>query len=399
MDDILWPLEPATAAKHRLYQHYLDGYWPVMLQRNPAGWRWPLLTYVDAFAGPGRYEDGEPGSPVFVLERLLSHNSRARMGLSPDRVRLVFIEKHRGRYEHLARELAGRFGDLAALPVRVELVHGEAAVETEQALDRLGAWGNPILGIFDSWGNVNVPLTLLERIAASRGSEAIVTFGPNWFSRREDLNAGELDSVFGGRRYWQKANAEDTPDERWRAWLSTYRDALARAGFEFQLKFEVVPRTGQPLFLVHGTKHIKGVKVMKTAMWDVDKEGGLSFRDPRTRNAEIPGQMDMFSLSSGSGGLDLELRELIVQRLAAGETTVAQLRDWLERETARWLGKHANAALTLMREEDSVVVEPHGQITMRSAVRLPSTRTSASHPMSGHPAPVRRPSGSGHPTA
>jgi hypothetical protein len=31
---------------------------------------WLRVTYVDAGAGPGRYETGEEGSPVFALDRL-----------------------------------------------------------------------------------------------------------------------------------------------------------------------------------------------------------------------------------------------------------------------------------------------------------------------------------------
>lgn len=52
-DDTLWPLEPATEAKHRLYKRYLDAWWPIMLQPNKSGWSRPHVTYVDAFAGPG----------------------------------------------------------------------------------------------------------------------------------------------------------------------------------------------------------------------------------------------------------------------------------------------------------------------------------------------------------
>lgn len=368
MDDTLWPLEPATEAKHRLYKRYLDGWWPVLLQPNNQGYSWPKVTYIDAFAGPGRYRDGEEGSPVFVLDRLLKHAARDRMGLRRSRVQLVFIEKRRDRYEHLVAELGEKFGDLAALPVRVEVVHGEAADETTRALDQLEAWGNPVLAIFDSWGNVNVPLPLLSKIAGNRASEAIVTFGPNWFSRREDLDSDQLDAVFGGREFWQKADRDSTPDERWREWLATYRDALQRAGFEYQLQFEVVPRTGQPLYLVHGTKHVKGVQVMKDAMWKVDGEGGMKFRDPRTRGAEVAGQMDLFGTG---GGVDPELRELLAQRLASGPVSVETLRDWLERETARWLGKHAPEALRILVAEGVVHVEPaSGQINRKSIVRL-----------------------------
>ncbi|MFD3484990.1 hypothetical protein [Streptomyces sp. NPDC058665] len=65
---------------------------------------------MDAFAGPGRYEDNEEGSPVFTLHRLLDHGSVARMGLTRNRVQLVFIEKQRDRYEYLLGELGREFG-------------------------------------------------------------------------------------------------------------------------------------------------------------------------------------------------------------------------------------------------------------------------------------------------
>lgn len=107
--------------------------------------------------------------------------------------------------------------------------------------------------MFDSWGNVNVPFGLVQRIARVKSSEMITTFGPNWFSRRATLGPDQLNAVFGGNEYWQPAEKEDRPDERWRTWLGTYRRTLDRAGFEFQLQFEVVPRTGLPLYLVYGT--------------------------------------------------------------------------------------------------------------------------------------------------
>ena len=119
-----------------------------------------------------------------------------------------------------------------------------------------------------------------------------MTLGPNWFNRRENLEPDRLDMVFGGRKYWEPANQEQRTDERWRAWLKTYRDALRRAGFKFQLHFQVVPKTGLPLYLVYGTKHEKGVEVMKDAMWEVDGNDGMGFADPRTRGAPIAGPGD-----------------------------------------------------------------------------------------------------------
>lgn len=369
--DVLWKLEPATAAKHRLYQRYLDAWWPILLQTSrQTGYARPRVTLLDAFAGPGRYEDGEPGSPVFILDRLLNHDAVDRMHLSPERVHLVFIEKDRARHAHLLAELAAHFGPLGDLPVRVEVRRGEAGRDSLAVLDELGSWGNPILGIFDSWGNVNVSLDVMRRIARNRSSEVITTFGPNWFSRREGFNADILDSVFGGREFWTPADAELRPDERWRIWLHTYREALRRAGFGYQLQFKLVPRTGKDLYLVFGTGSPAGLRAMKDAMWNVDDGDGESFRDPRTRGAEAAGQLNFFQMDQQC---DPELLELVNQRLKIGSATVEQVGEWLLTESARWLPKHALKAARQLREDGLIAIQSPGRLTTKSGISLPAS--------------------------
>lgn len=360
--DVLWKLELATAAKHHLYKRYFDAWWPIMLQ--PGGW--PKVTFLDAFAGPGRYEGGEEGSPVFTLDRLLNHTAVGRMGLSRQRVQLVFIEKDPARYEHLLRELHERFGPLDQLPVRVEVRQGEAGRDSERILTELNAWRQPILGVFDSWGSVNTPLTLMNRLAHNKASEVITTFGPNWFSRREDLNHNILDSVFGGRQFWAHAADVQESDEKWRTWLDIYRKALHRAGFGYRLQFKVVPHTGQPLYLVFGTGHQKGVEVMKEAMWTVDKSDGMSFKDPRVRNAVPVGQTSLFD----DGNLpDPELLALVEQRLRQGGASMEQLGQWLLLETSQWRARDARKAV-LALDRDRRLAMPAGRLSRASMVSL-----------------------------
>lgn len=367
---VLWKLEPATAAKHRLYQRYLDAWWPILLQTSQrTGYSRPRVTLLDAFAGPGRYQDGEPGSPVFILERLLNHSAVDRMHLSPRRVHLIFIEKDHARHKHLLSELHAHFGPLRDLPVHIEVQRGDAGTDSLPLLTRLGAWGQPILGIFDSWGSVNVPLDVMRRIARNPSSEVVTTFGPNWFSRRENLNPDVLDTVFGGRAFWTPADAELRPDERWRVWLSTYRDALRRSGFPYQLQFELVPRTGQPLYLVFGTSSTAGLKAMKDAMWKLDDRDGESFRDPRTRGAIPDGQIDLFQ---AAGLADTELLELVAQRLSMGPATVETVGEWLLTETSRWMPKHALQAIREMRQNGQVTLLSSGKLTTKSQVSLPA---------------------------
>ncbi len=355
--DVLWDLEPATEAKHRLYRSYLDAWWAKMLQpAAKSGYRHPRVTYVDAFAGPGRYTGGEEGSPVFVLDRLLKHESRDRMDLRQDRVRLVFIERDRDRYEYLREELHRCFGDLEQLRVRVEIRHGDAGDETQQALTDLGGWGHPVLAIFDSWGNVNVPFPLMRRLAGNKSSEVITTFGPNWFNRREGQDPEALDAVFGGRQHWERAHRETSSEERWRAWLETYRDALRRAGFGHRLQFQVKPHSGQPLYLVYGTGHPAGVEAMKEAMWNVDADDGMRFIDPRSRGGIALGQESLFG--PATEGSDPELCEFVLRGLDHGPTTMETLGDWVLEETARWRRQDARAAVEHLRDSGYVAVDP-----------------------------------------
>lgn len=354
-DEVLWKLQPATEAKHRLYKRYLDGWWPIMLQQS-----WVhRLTYVDAFAGPGEYEDGEDGSPTFVLDRLLHHESLERMGLRRDRVTLIFIEGDKARYEHLCSLLTSRFGPLDELPVTVVIRHGKAELDTLSLLTETGAWGSPILSIFDSWGNVAVPLTQLAEIAKNRSSEVIVTFGANWFSRRESEEPAKLDSVFGGAEFWQASDPSARPQERWQTWLETYRQSLIRAGFSFSLPFQVVPRTGQPLDLIFGTGHPRGVEVFKDAMWKVDQTDGMRFSDPHTTAAKQAAMTAMHpTLFDDPDAPDSELLAFVADCLSTGSKSLDQVRDFLMHETARWLAKHAVPAVEYLVKDGRVKREP-----------------------------------------
>jgi three-Cys-motif partner protein len=366
---VLWELEDHTEAKHRLYKRYLDAWWPIFLQQ-----RWvSRVTYVDAFAGPGEYKRGEEGSPVFALDRLLNHDARARMGLTRDRVTLIFIEEDKKRRDHLFRLLVRKFGPLEALPVTVHVERGRAERDTMRLLDETGAWGHPILTIFDSWGNVGVPWGDLKRIASNRSSEFIVTFGPNWFSRRENQEPEKLDVIFGGSQYWQPSNDDLTSTDRWREWLDAYRDAIRRAGHDYALTFQVMPKTGQPLYLVYGTGHVLGVNAFKEAMWKVDTSDGMHFNDPRTTAGKQASMAALQpSLFDEPDAPDPELLGFVDEVLRdRGSATCQEVGEFLLRETARWRPTHARRAILYLIDQGRIAREPaSGQLKANTLLRL-----------------------------
>jgi hypothetical protein len=139
------------------------------------------------------------------------------------------------------------------------------------------------------------------------------------------------------------------------------------AGFKYQLQFQVVPRTGQPLYLVFGTGHEKGVQVMKDAMWDVDGSQGMHFRDPRTRGAVGPGQQTIWQ---GFGFADPELLELVRQRLASGRASLEELGQWLLLETARWRARDAKVAIKDLQNDGAISIQPPGRLLRASVISL-----------------------------
>lgn len=369
MSPTLWKLEPATTAKHRLYEAYLNAWFPILLQ---CSWI-EKVTYVDAFAGPGKYEDGEDGSPLFAIRNVLNHKSRLSMNLSRERVTMIFVEARRDRYEHLMGCLTEEFGPLDELPITVVVKHGRAERDLMPLLDAHGAWGSPILAVFDSWGNVSVPWTDVRRIARNPRSEVIVTFGPNWFSRREEQNPGQLDAVFGGREFWTPSDPNVEPRDRWETWLTTYKSAIKRAGLKYPLTFRVLPKkSAVPLDLVFGTDNPKGVEAFKQAMWSVDYEEGMRFYDPRTSAGQAAAlaasQLDLFDDSTRPDG---ELLGFVMLMLAEKPATLLEIGGSLELDTPRWRAKHARAAVEYLLREGAIVSDsPHKRLTRTTQLRL-----------------------------
>ena len=51
-------------------------------------------------------------------------------------------------------------------------------------------------------------------------------------------------------------------------------------GFDYVQSFAMINNTGNiGYYLFHGTRHWKGVKLMKDAMWKIDPGGGFTFSD------------------------------------------------------------------------------------------------------------------------
>jgi len=91
----IWEADPHTIAKLSILSSYLKAWMPI-LSSQAAGLGLEEVVYIDAFAGPGQYAEGEPGSPLVAVTTAREH---AKEFKTP--IRMFFIEKREDRWKHL----------------------------------------------------------------------------------------------------------------------------------------------------------------------------------------------------------------------------------------------------------------------------------------------------------
>jgi three-Cys-motif partner protein len=373
-----WPIAPHTAVKHEIYRRYLNSWFEILLTSRNA---FRSVTYAEGYAGPGIYQGGEPGSPIHALKALMA-SEKMRACSRP--VSMVFVDQEpkctkllterlvaagmdtdaTGAEETLTGTFGGRAGSTA-----VTIARGACADRFLGQLDAVEAWGKPILAVLDTWGLPTFPFEVLQRVAANRASEVIVTFGPQHFIRFHADKGPEADEMFGWDPAWRQVAAMADGETKKRHLLNAYRTAVSRAGFAYLVDFELVDIRGESIYLIFGTNDRKGLSVMKEAMWNVDKNFGVRFRDPRDTFNEA-----LFAVEDPQTA---QLERLLVDRLAdhhgAGHPAefVELLRRWaLEQTIYREL--HVIPALTKLRDSGTIQTNRAGRIDQGSRVRLTS---------------------------
>lgn len=364
MDEVPWEAAEHTKVKHAVYAHYLSKWLPILLKGFGGG----DVTYAEGFAGPGVYLDGEPGSPVIALKTLIGDpgwRTRARD------VRFLFVDKD-PRCTSLLRESLTRaarpvpLDELSRYGIVVDIETGTCDPTLIRMLDRHRAWGRPMLVVLDTWG-ASVPFALVRRVAANPSSEVIITIQPQYFVRFAEADHGYGDEVFGTSEWRRVAEMPATEKAEWL--IRHYRETVRAAGFEYVLDFMLVPRRGQPLYLVFGTTHARGLQKMKEAMWEVDDVAGYGYRDPRDPAQEVL----EIQFEPDTAALRRQLLEYLQAR-PGHEATVRELRDFALYRTV-YKESHVRPELIRMAQRREILTDrPGGDVGYSSTVKLVKTK-------------------------
>lgn len=272
----LWSIDEHTRAKHEILRRYLAAWLPIMATYNGR------IIYLDGFAGPGKYQGGEDGSPIIAIDTFLNH-SHAQ--IRNTEVLFLFIEQDHNRYEHLKQLLAQR-----TLPPKAscEVFEGNFDETLTGLLDKLESLQlriAPTFAFIDPFGYSHTPMETIRRLMSHPKCEILITFMYEEINRFLDANytnkVAQYDALFGTTQWNTITKTARTPQERRNQLHDLYQNQLRQvAGIRFIRSFCMRnKRNTTDYFLFFGTNNLLGMKRMKESMWRVDPTGTFEFSD------------------------------------------------------------------------------------------------------------------------
>lgn len=278
-DPSKWDYPPHTKAKHDMLARYLDGWYPTL-----SSWNGRIL-FLDGFAGRGRYNDGTEGSPLVALQRLLDHYYFPQM--RHREFIFMFIEANGDNATSLEREIDAFKASRTPWPanVKVSVINEKFDATANAILSNLReqkANLAPTFAFVDPFGYSGLPMDLLADLLSYPRTEVFVNFMVGHVQRfiERDGQEAAMRSLFGMdvRDILSGHTLESDRVEHLRTVYG--RQLQDRIGFEHVQSFAMINSTGNiGYYLFHGTRHRKGVKLMKDAMWRVDPGGDYTFSD------------------------------------------------------------------------------------------------------------------------
>ncbi len=335
--EIIWELDDHTRAKHEILRRYLGAWFGII------GDRAPNIVYIDGFCGPGRYENGEIGSPIIALREAIKHSDR----LSNNQVIFIFVDEDPERIAHLRRELQG-------FPHRenfsIHTIAGQFERELSKLLDDLTAEGArlaPTFALVDPFGFKGIPFNLVRRLLTEQSTEVFVNVMVDslnrWLTHPDAKIRQHIVELFGTEEVLTIAQGSGN---RVAALRALYQKQLSECA-RFVRYFEMRNRRDRVIYyLFFAGNHPLGHVKMKEAFWKVDSASGFRFSD-----ATNPHQLVMFETDETSKLAADLLAKFVGQRIP-----VERVLEYVENQTA-FIAKQMREALKRLENEGQLVVE------------------------------------------
>ena len=269
--ETLWDREEQTIGKHLVLQHYLDGWFPILGRWNGR------LLFIDGFAGPGEYADGEPGSPLIALDCIRRHKEAGR--LRNVEVVCLFIESNIERASHLQGILKNRRPPPSVSCNVLQGTFDEQMIELFDFIDKQNAALAPAFIMIDPFGVKGSPMHLIERILQNDKSECMVSFMYEPIRRfHQQPEFGQpLDELFGTTD-WRKCLDMAETDQKKQYLHDLFKAQLKEHGAKQVVFFELWNGNKHMYTIYFASGSLEGCNLMKQAIWKTDRSGSYRVR-------------------------------------------------------------------------------------------------------------------------
>ena len=342
--ETVWELKDHSAAKHEILRSYLQAWFPILSKYHSR------LIYFDGFAGPGRYQGGEPGSPLVAIDV-----ARRHLATLAGELVFIFVEADRSSAQSLRKEIAA-----LELPSHFKWHVENRGFEhvlsnTLDQLDDQGLHIAPTFALIDPFGITGLPMEIIRRLLKRQHCEVLITFMNHAIRRWVTELPAQVDTLFGMTGAAEKiASASD----RIASARELYSQALHQSATYVRF-FEIRNTRGGLVYdLFFATNHWLGHYRMKEAMWKLDPDSGYRFSGGMS-----PHEPSLFDPQPG-----LQYAPQLWEHFR-GKTVFSDAVLLHTRDKTPYLNSHARTALKLLESGEVSGCPLHISSTKRDGTR------------------------------
>ncbi|MEM0050136.1 MAG: three-Cys-motif partner protein TcmP [Candidatus Bathyarchaeia archaeon] len=356
---VLWKIAPHTAAKHTILKRYIEAWAPILSQSG----RNKRLVYIDGFAGPGEYEDGEYGSPVVVLNALRNHSLQNNF---KSEFVCIFIEKCDERANHLRKVIKEK---VEPLPSWIKYdIHVK---DFNQYIKELINYLNveklslaPALTFVDPFGWKDLNYNILSDLMKFGKGELLITLMAGFLQRfvwdkahlptiRRLFSDDQIKSIKGSDH--QELQEKLIMEYFLANLTSKIEEKIGNATKIWHLAFSARNASNVlEYYLIYLTKNCKGFEAMKNAMYNVSSDGSYRFSDfdfdPHQSTLIDYGVEDVWISDASKEVMDYIDK---VTRNGTLKIPIREIKDYIICET-KW--KYKNAILQKLESDKKIIV-------------------------------------------
>lgn len=356
-------LQKHSEAKLRILDKYVVE-WMRKITLGPYG---ETALVIDGFSGTGVYENDKDGSPIRLIKHAIDFCEQAdRYNWDAPRLMFLFIEGLEENHDallHNIYELTGldlsgtdEFESLPDYPsIKVSCRNGSFEEVMGSILD-LVSTGKTLIPSFcfiDPFGFSATPFDLIARYLQNNKSEMLFNFiyeETNRFITNQDPKIQDhMKRHFGVEDMATLTKLVENKKGSFRKEVVVdfyARQLKENTDVKHILTFEIKKDGRTKLILFYGTKSLKGLRVMKNAMWKVD-DTGLYMFDDRKDPDEIKFQ---FSKEIEDEIMISDLAEAIRKQFKGNKAFIEDITDFVLTDTIYPVENYAKKALVKLEK-------------------------------------------------